>query len=161
MPSEPLGLLLLPFQAPEATHDTALASVLQRSVVLPPYERLYLSAVKVRAGTGGGATVTVTCFWVVEPPLVHVRTKVVVDDKAPTCWPPGGLVKGFEPLQPPLALQLVALVEAQDNLEVPLYGIDVGSAEKETPTVGGGVEGSERQSGHEPPGVFTKLLWVL
>jgi hypothetical protein len=92
-----------------------VASVeLQFSVAEPPTGMLAGEAVSVTVG--GGTTVTVTIWLAVPPVPVQLREKVVVTETAPVkAVPPVGLL----PVQPPEAVQVVALVELQVRVEAP------------------------------------------
>jgi len=79
------------------------------------------------------ATGTVCC---IEPPAPeHVKPKSIPSARGPTCALPD---VALVPLQPPEAVQLVAFVELQVSVGVPLVATEVGLAERVT--VGAGVD---------------------
>lgn len=106
---------LVPVQAPDALQLVALA-VLQVSVDEPPLVTVVGDAPSVTVGADGGVTVTVT-DWLAEPTLpVQVSVNVVVAVRAPVDAEPD--VPRL-PLQPPDAVQLVALVDDQLSVDEP------------------------------------------
>jgi hypothetical protein len=74
---------------------------------------------------------------VLPPVPVHDKTKLAVFASGPT----GSLPEvAFAPLQPPLAVHDVALVDDQVSVEVPLTETEVGFADSVTVGAGGGAE---------------------
>ncbi len=127
--SDPL-VVLAPLQPPEAVQLVALVE-LQVSVDVPPLATLVGFALKVTVGTG--TTVTVTLWLTVPPVPLQLSEKPVVAASAPVdCDPLVALL----PVQPPLAVQLVALVELQVSVEAAPTARLVGLALKAR--VGGG-----------------------
>ena len=127
--AEPLTAFV-PDQAPEAVQLVALVE-LQVSVEALPLATLVGFAVSVTVGAGGfEVTVTVAVWLAVPPAPVQVNVKSVVLLKAPVgCEPP--LVASV-PLQPPEAVQLVALVELQARFDEPPEFTVVGFAVSDT-----------------------------
>jgi hypothetical protein len=87
----------------------------QVRVDAPPLATLEGLALKDTVGAGGVETVTVVdCA--AEPPVpVQVRVNFEVAVRAAVVWEPA---VAFEPLQPPEAVQAVALVDDQVNADV-------------------------------------------
>jgi len=102
-----------PLQAPEAVQEVALVED-QARVELPPWETLVGLAV---SETVGGVAETVTVAdWAAEPPApVQVRVNFVVAVSAGVVCV---LAVASEPLQPPEAVQAVALADDQVSAEV-------------------------------------------
>ncbi len=127
----PLGGLA-PLQAPEAVQELALVE-LQVNVEVPPSATAVGFAASVTVGAG--ITVTVAVATLLPPPApVQVNEYDVVAERAAvTCVPPVALA----PLQPPEALQDVASVELQVNVEVPPLPSVVGAALMEAVGCGG------------------------
>jgi hypothetical protein len=123
---------IVPDQPPEAVQEVAFVAD-QLSVVLPPLGTVFAAALKVTAGAGVDTDTVTDCA--AEPPApVQVSVYLVVAVIAAVLAEP--LVLSL-PLQPPEALQEVALVEDQVRVEVaPLLTV-VGLALKVT--VGAGV----------------------
>ena len=116
----------VPLQPPVAAQDVALVE-LQRSVEDPPLGMLVGFAVNVAVGTGLAViTVTVAAAAVLVPPgPVQVNEYAVFAVKALVlCVPLAANV----PLQPPEAVQDVALVELQVSVEAPPLATLVGFA---------------------------------
>jgi hypothetical protein len=100
---------LAPVHAPEAVQLVALLE-LQLSVEEPPLATVGGAAVSITDGTGGGVTVTVT-DWLAEPPApVQVSVNDELAVSAPLAAEPD---VGRLPLQPPDAVQLLALFDDQ------------------------------------------------
>ena len=116
----PLGVLV-PLQPPEAVQDVALVE-LHVSVEAPPLMMTDGFAMTVARGT----TLTVTVDTPLAPPApVHINEYEVGTVRAPVlCVPLVALV----PLQPPEAVQEVALVELHVSVEAPPLAMDVGFA---------------------------------
>jgi hypothetical protein len=104
----------------------------QARVELPPWATLVGLAVSEIVG-GVAETVTVA-DWAAEPPApVQVKVNFVVAVRAVVVWEPA---VASEPLQPPDAVQAVALVDDQVSAEVaPLFTV-VGLAVKVTAGAG-------------------------
>jgi len=104
---------LLPDQPPEAVQVVALVED-QVNVELPPLATLVGLALKETVGAGAVTETVADCD--AEPPApLHVRVNVVAVVSAGVVWVP--LVPSA-PLQPPDAVQEVALVETQVKVEV-------------------------------------------
>jgi hypothetical protein len=88
---------------------------LQFRLAALPLTTLAGLAVNVTVGTGG-ITVTVVLSWAVPPAPVQLSVKVVVAARTPVAVVP---LVACEPLQPPLALQLLALPELQLSVDDP------------------------------------------
>lgn len=123
---------LEPLQPPVALQVVALA-LLQVSWVVPPLSRLVGLAVSVTVGAGV-VTVTVVEPVVLPPGPVHASEKVVLLLSAALCALP---LVALEPLQPPEAVQLVALAVLQESWVVAPLEMLVGFAL--SVTVGAGV----------------------
>lgn len=123
-----------PVQPPLAAQEAALVDD-QVRVELAPAAMLVGLAESDTVGAGGDVTVTTTVFDPVPPGPVHVSVKAAVAGKAPVVAEP---LVGRAPLQPPLAVQEVALVDDQVSVELSLVMILVGFAESETVGDGGG-----------------------
>jgi hypothetical protein len=115
---------LAPVQPPSAVQLVALVE-LQVSVAEPPLATVVGDAVSVTVGADEAATETVT-DWLPEPPgPAQVRVNVVVALSAPVDWLP---LVARAPLQPPLAVQPVALVELQVSVADSPLAIEAGAA---------------------------------
>jgi hypothetical protein len=112
-----------PLQAPDAVQDVALVED-QARVELPPWETLVGLAVNETVG-GVADTVTVADCTAEPPVPVQVRVNFVVAVRAGVLWEP---VVASEPLQPPDAVQVVALVDDQVSTEVAPFFTVVGLA---------------------------------
>ena len=124
---------LPPLQPPEAVQAVALV-VTQVSAEVPPLCTVVGLAVKL--SVGAGATVTVTVCEDVPPAPLQLRVKsVVAASGAVVCEPAIAL----PPLQPPVAVQLLALVELQLRVDVPPLAIVAGFATSVTVGGAGGV----------------------
>lgn len=124
---------LAPAQPPSAVQLVALV-VLQVSVAEPPPATIVGDAVSVTVGAEEAATETVT-DWLPEPPgPAQVRVNVVVALSAPVDWLP---LVARAPLQPPLAVQPVALVELQVSVADWPFSIEAGAALNVTAGTGG------------------------
>jgi len=84
---------------------------------------------------GGRNTVTSVDVLAVPPDPVQARLKMLVLINAPLGWLPE---VALTPDQPPVAVQVVALVEDQVSVEVPPRVTDVGFAVSDTVGTGGG-----------------------
>jgi hypothetical protein len=114
---------LVPVQPPEAVQEVALVE-LHVSVEDWPLAIVVGFAVSVAVRTG--AMVTVADATALVPPApVHVNEYEVVAVRVPVLWVPLAV---FVPVQPPEAVQEVALVELQVSVEDPPLAIDVGFA---------------------------------
>jgi hypothetical protein len=80
-------------------------------------------AVSVNVGAGGVDTVTATRFEALPPPPVQVSVKAVLAASGPVDSDP---LIGLLPLQPPLAVQAVALRVDQERVAAPPASTDVG-----------------------------------
>jgi hypothetical protein len=125
----PLVVGNVPFQPPpEAVQAVALVE-LQVSVDVPPEATVVGLAVKVAVGATGAVTETVAAAAALLPPgPLQVSEYDVVAVSAPVPRLP--LVVGNVPLQPPEAVQAVALVELQVSVDVPPGATTVGLAVK-------------------------------
>jgi len=121
-----------PDHAPLAVQLAALVA-LQVSVDDPPLATV--SGLAVSVTTGAGATVTVTLLAADPPVPLHASVYVVVEATV-TDWVP---LVALPPLQPPEAVQLVALVELQVSVDVAPLATVVGLADSVTVGAGGGV----------------------
>jgi hypothetical protein len=125
-------VVCVPDQPPEPVQELALVED-HVSVDVPPAATLVGLALRVTVGAGG-VTETVA-DWAAEPPApVHVN--VYLAEAVSPDWVVEPLV-GSLPLHAPEALQEVALVEDQVNVELPPLAIVLGFALRET--VGAGV----------------------
>jgi hypothetical protein len=116
--------------------DVALVE-LQLSVEAPPVATLVGFAVNVAVGAGLAVTVTVAALAVLVPPEpVQVSEYVVSVVKAPVLWLPP---VASAPVQPPEALQEVALAELQVSVAVPPLVTVVGDAVIDAVGAGGAV----------------------
>jgi hypothetical protein len=123
------AVALAPLQPPDAVHDVAFAEV-QVNVLLPPLATLVGDADKETVGVGVDAvTETVLLACALPPAPLQLSVKLVVVVSAPVLWEPD---VALPPLQPPDAVQEVALVEDQVSvLLLPLLML-VGDADSET-----------------------------
>jgi hypothetical protein len=80
-------------------------------------------AVSVNVGAGGADTVTVTRFDALPPSPEQVSVKAVLTASGPVGSDP---LIGLLPLQPPLAVQAVALRADQERVAAPPASTDVG-----------------------------------
>ena len=113
----------LPDHAPEAVQLVALVDD-HVSELLPPLDTLVGFAVSVTVGAGA-VVVTVTDR-LVEPPLpAHDNVNVVFAVSAEVVWLP---LVALEPLQPPEAVQLVALVVVHVRVDEPPLTTEAGLA---------------------------------
>jgi hypothetical protein len=121
----------VPAHAPEAVQEVAFVED-QVNVDIPPLATLVGLALK---ETLGGVDETVTVVdCVAEPPLpVHVSVNFVVLVRAGVTVEP---LVGSPPLQPPEAVQEVALVANQVNVELPPLATVLGLAANVTVGVG-------------------------
>jgi hypothetical protein len=129
-------MVLLPVQPPDAVQDVALLEV-QLSVALPPEVTEVGLAVSDTLGAVGvlDVTLTVTDLLTDPPAPVHVSVYVLVEVKLESvCEPAVALL----PLQPPDAVQDVALLDDHVRTELPPDETDVGEALRLK--VGAGVE---------------------
>ena len=119
---------LVPVQPPEAVHEVALVED-QVSVALEPLVTVEGLALKVTVGEAA-FTETVTDCDAVPPAPVQVRVyRVVAVNAGVDTEPPP---TDFAPLQPPDAVQEVALVEDQVSVEAAPFATVVGFALKLT-----------------------------
>ena len=124
---------LPPLQPPDAVQLVALV-VVQVSADVPPL--LTVVGLAVNVSVGAGATVTVTVCDAVPPAPEQLSVKFVVAASGDVvCEPLTALV----PLQPPDAVQLLALAEVQLSVEVPPLAMVAGFALSATVGGGGGV----------------------
>jgi hypothetical protein len=114
---------LAPLQLPEAVQLVASVEF-HVSVEEPPLETVAGLAVNVTVGAGA-TTVTVVLWLALPPAPVQVSVNVVVALRAPVVCVP---LVAFAPVQPPEAVQLVALVELHVRLDVPPLATLVGLA---------------------------------
>ena len=122
---EPL-VALPPDQPPEAVQAVALLED-QVRVELPPL--VTLVGLALSETVGGGVTETVTDCAAEPPAPVHASVYLVVAVSGAVLWEP---LVGFEPLQPPEAVQDVALLDDQTkDAALPLV-IELGLAVKLT-----------------------------
>ena len=119
---EPLGFRL-PDHAPEAEHALAFELV-QVSVAEAPAATVLGCAWSVTAGVAA-LTVTVAACVADPPGPVHVSPYSVVLDNLPVDQVP---LVATGPLQPPPAVQAVALLAVQVRVEDPMLSIVVGEA---------------------------------
>lgn len=140
---------LLPLQSPLAVQAVALV-VVQLSVAEPPCVTAEGVAVRFSVGSGVGAvTVTVTSLEADPPAPLQVNVNVVVWLSAAVICDP---LIAFAPVHPPLAEQLVALVEDQVSVDVPPCAICTGFADSETVGAGGvGLTTMEADCVADPP----------
>jgi predicted acyl esterase len=104
----------VPLQLPEAVHEVALVE-LQVSVDAAPLTTLVGLADSAAVGRAVAATVTVAAAGALVPPApVHFNEYVVLAVRAPVLCVP---LVAFVPLQPPEAVQDVALVELQVSVD--------------------------------------------
>ena len=123
---------LLPLQPPVAVHEVALVE-LHVSVELPPLATEVGFAVSVTVGVPGTVTVVVAALLTPLAPT-QVKEYTVVAVRAPVlCVPLVALL----PLQPPVAVHEVALVELHVSVELPPLAITDGFAINVT--VGAGI----------------------
>jgi hypothetical protein len=114
---------LLPDQPPEAVQAVALVED-QAKVELPPLATLVGLAVSETVGVGAVTETVADCD--AEPPVpLQVNVNVVAVVSAGVVWVP--LVPSA-PLQPPDAVQAVALVETQIRVDVPPLATVLGLA---------------------------------
>jgi hypothetical protein len=111
VPEVPLSACA-PLQPPEAVQLVALAA-LQLRVEFAPLLTVAGLATNVTVGAGG-ITVTVALSCAVPPAPLQLSVYVVVAVSAPVDWVP---LAACEPLQPPLALQLLALLALQARVD--------------------------------------------
>jgi hypothetical protein len=112
----------VPAHAPEAVHEVALVEV-QVNVEAPPLETLVGLALSDTVGAADTVTVA-DCD--AEPPVpVHASVNLVVADNAAVLAEP---FIGSDPLQPPDAVQAVALVADQVSAEAPPLATVLGLA---------------------------------
>jgi hypothetical protein len=91
-------------------------------------------AVRVSVGAGGADTVTVTFLETLPPSPTQSSVKVVVAPSGPVDSEP---LPGLLPLQPPLAVQLVALADDQVRVELSPAWMDNGLAVRVSVGAGG------------------------
>jgi hypothetical protein len=116
-------VLFVPLQPPEAVHDVALAELHVSEEAAPLAIEVGFAA-SVTAGVPGTVTVAVAIL-LVPPAPVHVNENDVVAVSAPVLWLPP---VASAPLQPPEAMQEVALVELHVSVDAPPLTMDVGFA---------------------------------
>lgn len=137
---------LVPLQPPEAVQLVALAPD-QSNVALPPTAMTFGEPLNVTNG-GGGPAVTLTVELAVPPAPVQVKVNAVVAANGGEASLP---LVGLLPDQPPLAVQLVALVEVQLRFVDWFVTTDVGSAVRLTVGAGGAVTVTDALALPEPP----------
>jgi hypothetical protein len=113
-----------PVQPPDAVHAVAPVEV-QASVVAPPCAMVSGVALSVTVGVAAGRTDTEALAAALPPAPVQVRVKVLADESAAEDSEPA--VPRL-PLQPPEAVQAVALVELQVSVADPPAARAVGLA---------------------------------
>ena len=117
-----------PLQPPDAEQLEASVEFQDSEVGLPATTTDGLAA-SARVGAGLEPTLTVAVWLAVPPAPVQVSVKPVVVDTGSVDWLP---LEAFSPLQPPVAVQLVAFDEVQVRVAVwPLVTV-VGDAVSET-----------------------------
>ena len=114
---------LLPLQPPVAVQDVAFVE-LHVSVELPPLAIEVGVAVNVTVGAGTTVTVAVAVLLVPPTPVQVNEYDVVTVRASVLCVPLVARV----PLQPPMAVHEVALVELHVSVEAPPLAIEVGFA---------------------------------
>jgi hypothetical protein len=128
---------------PVAVHDVALVE-LQVNVEVPPLAIALLLAVSVAVGTGLAVTdteIVAAAAGLVPPAPVHVREYAVFAVNAPVLWLP---LVANAPVQPPEAVQDVALAELQFSIAAPPLLTAVGDAVIDAAGAGGpGVIGAD------------------
>lgn len=124
-----------PDQPPVAAHAVAFVE-LHVSVERAPLVTVVGLAEKVTPGAASKLTATVR--WVVPPAPVHERLKLALPKKGPTLSLPWVLLAPGHPANPPLPVQLVALLVVHCRVAKAFSATDVGLAEKFT--VGAGVD---------------------
>jgi hypothetical protein len=127
---EPL-LAKVPDQPPEAVHAVALLED-QVNVELPPLATLLGLALIVTDGAGA-ETVTVADWLALPPAPVQVSANLVFVVRAAVLWEP---LVALLPVQPPEAVQDVALVEDQVRVEVAPLATVLGLAVRVTAGAG-------------------------
>jgi hypothetical protein len=138
--SEPLTALV-PVQPPEAVQLLVLA-VDQLRVEVPPFATVVGDALSVTVGEGvalGGVTVTVTDCDALPPAPAHASVYVVVAASPDRASDPESALL---PVQPPEAVQLVALVTVQLSVVPPPLATVVGVALSITDGSGGAAGGT-------------------
>jgi hypothetical protein len=114
-----------PLQPPEAVHAVALVE-LQVSVEVPPLATVVGFASNVTVGTGAAVTATMTVAAELTPPVpVQLSEYDVFVVSAPVLRLP---LVGKAPLQSPEAVQELAFVELQVNVDASRLSIGVGDA---------------------------------
>ena len=131
MDCDPL-VALLPLHPPDAVQDEALVED-QVSVVALPLATVLGLALSVSVGAGD-VTVTVADCAALPPAPVQLRVYVAFALSAPVDWEP---LVAWLPDQPPEAVQEVAFVVDQLNVELPPLTMELGLAARLT--VGAGV----------------------
>ena len=124
---------LLPDQPPEAVQEAALVED-QVSVEAAPLATAVGFAASDTVGIAG-TTVTDADALAVPPDPVQERVKVLEAVRAPVDWLPEVVLV---PVQPPEAVQEVALVEDQVSVEAAPLATEVGFAVSDTVGTGGG-----------------------
>jgi hypothetical protein len=124
-------IALLPVHPPLAVHVFALV-VVQLSVELPPLAMLSGDADIATVGAGG-VTVTETLLCAFPPEPLQVSVNDVVDVSAPVLCEP---LVALLPVQPPVAVQLLAFVLLHVSVELDPDAMLCGLAPSDT--VGGG-----------------------
>lgn len=118
-----------PVQPPEAVQEVA-PEVLHCSCVVAPRVTLAGEADSVRVGAEGEEATATAAVAAAEPPApLQVRVKLVPALSAAVAWVP---LVARVPVQPPLAVQAVALVADQVSELVPPAATDVGLADSVT-----------------------------
>jgi hypothetical protein len=122
VPSVPLGPFV-PLHPPVAVQDVALVE-LHVSVEVPPLATEIGFAVSVAVGVPGTVTVAVATL-LIPPAPVQINEYEFVAVSAAVPWVP---LVALVPLQPPEAVQEVALVELHVSVEAPPLATEVGFA---------------------------------
>jgi hypothetical protein len=143
---------LQPAPPPEAVQDVALVE-LQVRVEASPFATVVGCALRVAVGSGGAVTVTVTLAALLVPPApVQVSEYEVLLDSAPVLCVP---LTASAPLQPPAAVQPVALVELQVRVADPPVSTVAAETLSEAVGTGGGVTVEDPPSPPPPQAAST------
>ncbi len=139
---------LLPVQPLEAVQAVAFV-VLQVSVLLPPLVTDVGLAARLTVGAGADVTMTVVLACVLPPAPVQLKPKAVVDVNALVVSDPE---VALAPLQPPDAVQAVALVLLQVRVTADPLVTDAALEVNATVGTGGGVTDTVVLVCEVPPG---------
>lgn len=149
MPVDSLAFVALaPVQSPVAAHDVALLELQVRVEALPC--RIAVGfALTASVGAGvTGVTLTVTVWVAVPPAPVQLSVyEVLAVSPLRTSDP----VVPLAPLQPPVAVQLLAFVVDQFSVEDPPLATDVGVAVSDTVGMGAGLTVTVTDCDADPP----------